>query len=104
MVAVVESICYPRRLLVYIWSGGLTFAERIAQNTPALLDLQADYDWTDEDTDDGEMEPITHNKVEVCPEVTGSSSCPNVGKLLPIASSACLTLPLLTPDLQSIYY
>lgn len=57
-------------------TGGLTFAERLAQHTPDLVSLRDDYNWTDEDSDDGEMEPMTHNKIEVCPEVTGSSlSC-----------------------------
>lgn len=49
-------------------SGDLTFKERLDLNTPALQDLSLQSTWTDEEEDDGEMEPLTHNKVDVARE------------------------------------
>lgn len=59
--------------LSYFYPEGLSFSDRLAMLTPDLLQIRADYDWTDEDEDDGEMEPLTHNKCEIGPEVEGSS-------------------------------
>ena len=59
---------------VFTAPQGLSFHERLVLNTPALLDLKAEYDWTDEDEDDGEMEPLTHNKTEAPHLVAGLSS------------------------------
>lgn len=55
---------------------GLTFAQRLRINTPALHDLFDMTTWTDEEDDEGEMEPLTHNKVNVAFDtVEGNQRC-----------------------------
>lgn len=53
----------------------LGFPERLALHTPDLLSLSAAYSWTDEDSDDGDEEPLTHYKTDNSgPQVAGQAS------------------------------